>query len=266
MRVIAVDDEPISLEYLTFILESTPEIDEVVPFHDSSAALNWLNNNQADIAFLDILMSTMDGIALAEKIAQIQQSCHVVFVTGSSEFALDAFKVHALGYILKPASIESVRKEIDNIKRLSLGDKSTDKSIRAQCFGNFDIFYNDIPLKFKYSKSKELVAYLVHRRGVAVSVRELVAVLYEDRKYNDSLQSQLRTLISDLSHTLNEVGCGDILLKARGSIAIVPDKISCDYFDYIAGSEEAARSYMGEYMAQYVWADYMAGRLDMKKN
>ncbi len=266
MRVIAVDDEPISLEYLTFILESTPGIEEVVSFHDSKDALEWLKHNQADIAFLDILMNTMDGIALAKKIADIQQSCHVVFVTGTSEFALDAFKVHALGYILKPASIESVRKEIENIKRLSSNEKKENKYIRAQCFGNFDIFYNDIPLKFKYSKTKELIAYLVHRRGVAVSVRELVAVLYEDRKYNDSLQSQLRTLISDLNKTLNEVGCGDILLKARGTVAIVPDKISCDYFDYIAGSEEAARSYMGEYMAQYVWADYMAGRLDRGKN
>lgn len=266
MRVIAVDDEPISLDYLTLILSDTPEIDEVVPFKSSKEALSWLKDNHADIAFLDIMMSYMDGLKLAEEISNLQEDCHVVFVTGSTEFALDAFKVHAAGYILKPASVESVRKEIAHIEKLSSKAKHGLKPLRAQCFGNFDIFYKDVPLKFKYSKSKELLAYLIHRRGVAVTVRELVAVLYEDRKDSESLQSQLRTLVSDLSHTLNEVGCGDVLSKARGTIAVVPDKLSCDYFDYMAGSEDAARTYMGEYMAQYVWADYMAGRFDMKKN
>lgn len=262
MRVIAVDDEPISLDYLKLILEDTPEIDEVVSFSNGPDAMAWLRENEAEIAFLDIQMSGMDGLELAKMMAEIQPECRVVFVTGSKDYAIEAFQLHAVGYLVKPATVENVRKEIMHIqKTFPMDDR---KSLRVQCFGNFDIFYEDTPIKFRYQKTKELFAYLVHRRGATTSVRELVALLYEDRPDSDSLQSQLRTLVSDLSKTLSGLGVKDVLVKARGTLAIAPEAFECDYYDFINGDQAAAKSYLGEYMAQYDWAEYTAGYLDRK--
>lgn len=262
MRVIAVDDEPISLDYLKLILEDTPEIDEVEIFLTGADALKWLASHSAEVAFLDIEMAGMNGLELAEKIEEMQSATKIVFVTGHKDYALDAFRLHAAGYLVKPATVENVRKEIAHI--MSTSPQMVKKPIRIQCFGNFEAFYNDTPVKFKYRKTKELLAYLVHRRGAAVSVRELVALLYDDRPDTESLQSQLRTLVSDLSKAFTELGESGLLIKQRGMLAIAPDVFECDYYDYLNGGESGSNSYMGEYMAQYDWAEYTAGYLERK--
>lgn len=260
MRVIAVDDESLSLEYLMEILNDTPSIDEVHGFLGATEALDWLKENIADIAFLDIEMAGMNGIELAEQIGDVCPNCQVVFVTAWKDYAVDAFRLHASGYLVKPATIESVQREIEHIRELYPEEKKN--RLKVQCFGNFEIFCDGKPIKFKYNKTKELFAYLVHRRGVAVSVRELVATLYEDRPDSDSLQSQLRTLVSDLTKTMNELEVSDLIVRERGSVAIKPDNISCDYYDFIDGDKIAAKSFMGEYMAQYDWAEYTVGYLE----
>ncbi len=264
MRVIAVDDEPISLDYLKLILEDTPEIDEVEIFLNGKEALTWLKNHDTDIAFLDIQMSGMDGLELAEKIISLHSNTKIVFVTGSKDYAIEAFKIHAAGYLVKPATVENVRKEILHIKDIM--PKSVKKPVRIQCFGNFEVFCNENPVKFRYRKTKELLAYLVHRRGAAISVRELVALLYADRPDSDSLQSQLRTLVSDLSKAFSDLGVDNLLVRQRGMLAVLPDAFECDYYDYLNGDQLAGKTYLGEYMAQYDWAEYTAGYLERKKD
>ncbi len=259
MRVIAVDDEAMSLDYLKVILEDTPGIDEVFGFYTGEEALKWLQENKADIAFLDVQMIGMNGIELAEQIGEVRPECRVIFVTASKDYAIDAFRLHAIGYLVKPATIEGVQKEIEHIEKLYPVEKKP--RVRAQCFGNFEVFCDEVSIKFRYSKTKELLAYLIHKRGAAVSVRELVATLYEYRPDSDSLQSQLRTLVSDLTKTLNELEVNDIIIRKRGSVGIRPDSISCDYYDFIDGDEAAAKTFMGEYMAQYDWAEYTVGYL-----
>lgn len=116
------------------------------------------------------------------------------------------------------------------------------------------------PVKFQYTKTKELVAYLVDRTGATVTTKELLSVLWEDESFNSHV-SYFKNIRSDLLSTLAELGCDDIILRIRGGLSILPDKVDCDYFDYLRGNTSKS-TYLGEYMTQYSWAEYTHGLLE----
>ena len=88
MIAITVDDERPMLNALTDIVKASPDIKEVYDFSVCSAALEWISGNSADVAFLDINMRGMGGLALAEKITKLRPECKIVFCTGYEEYAL----------------------------------------------------------------------------------------------------------------------------------------------------------------------------------
>ena len=116
MKAIAVDDEVLMLGALVKAISASPDISEVTKFSSCEQALDFVKNNPADIAFLDINMRGMGGLALAESIIAARPDCKIVFCTGYEEYAIPAFKLHASGYLMKPISAEDVQAEIDNIK------------------------------------------------------------------------------------------------------------------------------------------------------
>ena len=87
MIAITVDDERPMLNALTDIVKASPDIKEVYDFSACSAALEWISENSIDVAFLDINMRGMGGLALAEKITELQPGCKIVFCTGYEEYA-----------------------------------------------------------------------------------------------------------------------------------------------------------------------------------
>lgn len=276
MKVVAVDDEPISLDCLEVVLSNMEELTEVIAFPAAEDALAWFKTNKADAAFLDIEMRGMNGLELASEIRRLCSSCKIIFVTSTSKYALEAFKLHATGYLVKPVTKDAVREELDFIFNDADSPEQSDHSVRlpqtsttsnmlrVQCFGNFEVFYQNLPVKFSLSKSRELLAYLIHRRGSFCSLSEIAAILYEDKPDNAALQSLIRNIISDVKKSLKTIGCDDILVKTRGFVAILPGKISCDYYDFLDGDAYAVNSYNGEYMAQYTWAEFTVGYLERK--
>ena len=82
MIAIAVDDEILMLGALTAAVEASHDIASVAKFSDCEEALEYAKNNPADIAFLDINMRGMGGLALAERIVAARPACKIVFCTG----------------------------------------------------------------------------------------------------------------------------------------------------------------------------------------
>lgn len=124
-------------------------------------------------------------------------------------------------------------------------------------FGNFEAFWKDRPLDWERDKAKELLAYLVDRRGAAVSSAEIALVLLGD----DAKVRNVQTIISSLRKTLNSVGAGDVLIKRRNRTAIDVSKIQCDMYDFLDGDTRAERAYQGQYMSNYSWAEFTNGCL-----
>ena len=167
MIAIAVDDEMLMLGALVSAVKASPDISEVVQFSGCDDALAFVKENSVDIAFLDINMRGMGGLALAEKIIDSCPDCKIVFCTGYEEYAVSAFKLHASGYLLKPVSTKDVQAEIDNIK----GIRKNEKPLSVKCFGNFEVYVQGEKLTFKRSKTKELFAFLIDRNGAGVIFR-----------------------------------------------------------------------------------------------
>lgn len=109
MIAIAVDDEILMLGALVAAVKASPDISEVTQFSDCEEALDFVKDNPVDIAFLDINMRGMGGLALAEKIRIACPDCKIVFCTGYEEYAIPAFKLHASGYLMKPVSAKDVQ-------------------------------------------------------------------------------------------------------------------------------------------------------------
>ena len=275
MTVVAVDDEEISLMCLEAVLDSMDDVDKVLTFSNAEDTIDYFKTGKADAAFLDIQLylsgGTLNGLMLAAKIKELCPDCHVVFVTSCPEYAVDAFKLHVSGYIVKPVTREAARKELDYIimeKRAAsnsrgfIEEKEEESKVRVQCFGNFEVFWKNKPVVFQLSKAKELFAYLVHRKGASVSMAELAAVLFEDKEDGLSVQSQIRNLVASMRKTFYSLGCPDLFNKSRGYISIKTDLINCDYYSFMNGDSDAINEYSGEYMAQYSWAEFTVGYLE----
>ena len=98
---------------------------------------------------------------------------------------------------------------------------------KITCFGNFEILVEGTPVKFKFDKTKELLAYLVHRKGTRCTTKEVIATLWEE----DGHDSYYRMLKKDLQDALNKLGCGEIIYSGRGQIGLAHlECIQCDYF------------------------------------
>ena len=254
MIAIAVDDEVLMLGALVAAVEASPDIASVAKFSDCESALEYAKSNPIDIAFLDINMRGMGGLALAESILAARPACKIVFCTGYEEYAIPAFKLHASGYLMKPISAEDVQAEIDNIK----GVKQREKLLTVKCFGNFEVYVKGEKLAFKRVKTKELFAYLIDRKGSGMTAKEICVALFPEDSDDVKNSAYLRQLVLDMKATLKAVGAENVFRHEKPYYRIDTSLIECDYLSYLeAGKPE----FYGEYMMQYSWAEDTCGNL-----
>lgn len=259
MKIIAVDDEKIALlGLLDSIKKASPGAD-VQGFRSATEAISYMEGTPCDVAFLDIEMKGMNGVELARRMKSINPDVNIIFATGFGSYRDAAFDLHASGYLIKPITVEGVKRELDNLRR----PVATPKRLKVNTFGNFEVRYNGAPLVFKYQKSKEMLAYLIDRRGAMCSTGELIAVLFEDDSDHKAYYHRLR---SDLIDTLSACGCASVISQQRGLLGIVAEEVDCDYYDYLSGKERLSRLYHGEYMAQYSFAEVTNAELFSKVN
>lgn len=259
MKILAVDDEKLALDTLVDSIEKVVRGVTVAGFRKPEDALSYVRENDCEIAFLDIKMRGMTGLELARRLKDIRGEINIIFVTGYSEYSLDAFRLYASDYLLKPATPDAVRQAMEHL-RTPVKPVQT-KRVRFQCFGNFEVFVDNKPLVFKRSKSKELLAYLVDRMGASATMGELMTVIWSDGPDTSSRQSNLRNLIAELKNVLSEAGVEHIILKTRNSIAIDREAVDCDYYDFLHHIPYAVNAYHGEYMMQYSWAEITTAAL-----
>ena len=258
MIAIAVDDEALMLGALVAAVEASPDITYVHSFSDCEEALEFVKANPADIAFLDINMRGMGGLALAESITEARPDCKIVFCTGYEEYAIPAFKLHASGYLMKPISAEDVQGEINNIKGL----RQKEKLLTVKCFGNFEVYAKNEKLAFKRSKSKELFAFLIDRNGAGMTAKQICAVLFPDDMDDTKNSAYLRQLVLDIKNTLKSVGADSVFCHETPCYRIDTNLIKCDYISYL---ETGKPGFYGEYMTQYSWAEETCAWLQFKK-
>lgn len=251
MKIIAVDDELHALNSIKESIKNVVPDAEVKTFGRGDSALEYAKEHAVDVAFLDINMPVMSGIELAKELKRVNPRINIIFCTAYGDYAVDAIRLHASGYVLKPYNDSQVAAELDNLLHPLSGAMPR---IYARCFGDFDLFIDGEAVVFSRSKSKELLAYLVSKNGGLVSRKDLAAAMFQD-DYSAKTQNYLVKLYNELVKTLKKHGAENILVKGFNQYGVNVNNFGCDFYEYKKGEPQAINAYKGEFMAQYEWAE-----------
>jgi DNA-binding LytR/AlgR family response regulator len=120
-----VDDEKPAVDELVYMLRAYEQIDIIGTFTDPADALEAIHKTAVDVVFLDISMPEIDGFMLAKLLLRLEKAPLIVFATAYDEYAIQAFEIHAIDYILKPLSEGRLEKTIKRIEE-QLQQKTVD--------------------------------------------------------------------------------------------------------------------------------------------
>lgn len=262
MVITAVDDESYALSILTRAIRETIPEAQTMAFTSASDMLGLMEKGELypEVAFLDISMPGYSGLDLAKAMKKINAQVNIIFVTGYSQYAIDAVALRPSGYIMKPVTPVKVAAELQNL-RYPPQRTVHNKRIYVQCFGNFEVFADGRPMPFRRAKCRELLAYLIDRRGEECTNEEIAEILWEDGIYEHSRQKQLSVIRLDLMKSLEAAGAEDMVSREKNTMAVKTDFFDCDYYMALQGDIVAINSYGGEYMMQYSWAEYTTAGL-----
>ena len=258
MTILAVTENERALPPLREMLERLAPDSKPLCFSSALKALAEARKTEIDAALLDVRLPELNGIDLGQYLQELYPFVNLIYLAEGPERAYDAMTQHASGYLLKPATEEGLRRELDELRHPA----SQQKRVFAQTFGNFELFVDNKPIAFKYTRTKEIVALLINNRGAQTTNGEIIATLWEDDGDPDKKASYLSNLRQDLQNTFTKHKLNGIILKQRGSLAIAADRIECDLFDWLEKREKSRYHYLGDYMNQYSWPEVMHAELD----
>lgn len=259
MNIMIVDDESLALGDLMEAVGQVCADSDIHGFRFAEEALDYLAMHRVDVAFLDIAMPEINGLELARRVKETQRETNIIFVTAYSEYALDAHKLYVTGYLMKPASQEDIRGALENLRNPV---RETERYISVRTFGGFEVCVNGEPISFGRSKAKELLAYLVDRKGFASTMQQLIVTLWDDAEATSAKKSHLRNLIAEMLSVLKEAGAEEMIVKGFNSLSIDTKKFQCDYYDFLEWKLEGINAYTSEYMPEYSWAEFTLGMLE----
>ncbi len=259
MTILVAEKNKHTLNALTDMLKHQSDA-TILSFPDSPSALAAARSQEIDTAFLDVALPEIDGLLLGRYLKDLNPNINLIMMTTKRADAFDAMNLRASGCILLPPEEKDVLGEMRELRFPTAAAKQ--KRVFIQTFGNFEIFADGVPIAFKYSRTKEILAILVNNKGVQTSNGEIIATLWEDDGDPKVKTSYLSNLRQDLQNTLSDLKLKDIIIKQRGSMAIASDKVECDLFEWLKHRSKSRYLYLGDYMNQYSWSEFVHSELD----
>jgi two-component SAPR family response regulator len=228
MRIAAVDDETHVLERFERMVSDITELNLCGLFETGEQLLAYLEENPLDAVFLDIEMPGVNGLQLSEQIQNLNEHIDIIFVTAFNQYAVEAFEVQALDYILKPLTEDRLAKSVNRLLK-TRKSVNVPGNLFVQCLGDFEVFLNGEALTWKNSKAKEVLAFLIHKNGVPVSWEKIADAVWPD--YNSQkAQTNFHATTYLLRKRLADAGLSQILESVRGNYRIATDKVDCDVY------------------------------------
>lgn len=254
--IYVVDDEQLMMQEAVEIIRRLCPRDAVYGYTNPEMALRQAQRTNCDVAFLDIqIWGSMSGIELAKALMALNPQVNIIFVTAYDSYARAALELHVSGFLSKPIREEDVRNELAHLRYPIGKPEEKRKRLTVKCFGNFSASVDGRPLVFERSKTRELLAYLVHKHGSMASSGEIRAVLWEGAEDDHATNNYFQQIKRDLHRALQSEGVDYVFISQWNSYGIDPAYIECDYYHYLEGENTGLNAYNGEYMAQYLWGE-----------
>ena len=251
MNVIYIDDERPAIDNFRLTTADFSEIRSLHTFQRGEDALAFAAENTVDVAFLDIEMPGLHGIALAKLLREHDPDLRIVFVTAYSRYALEAWSVDAVGYLLKPYTADDIRRVLARCTYRPLPSHQ----VVIRTIPTLSITVRGTPLHISSAKARELMALLIDHGERGFTAGEGISYLWPEKSNDPSAQSLLRMTYKRLLATLEEAGAGHILASEGNRRFIRVDEVDCDLYRILAGDRQEARKYNGEYLREYSWAE-----------
>lgn len=226
LTALIVDDEELSIRRLTRLLLESGEFGECHSFLNPLAAYEFASTNRVDVAFLDISMPSINGMSLAGKLRELDDSIQLVFATGYTEYAVQAFDINAVDYLLKPVTAERLKQTLGKIDKTRRGAPS----LRVQLLNELRIYNGDgqdAPIKLRSPKTEELFAYLLCKRSV--SREQIIETLWTDMEPEKALKN-LNSTLYYIRQAIDADKSGNVLHAGKTEIRIEENGIDCDVY------------------------------------
>ncbi|WP_159886980.1 BTAD domain-containing putative transcriptional regulator [Paenibacillus puerhi] len=236
IRVMLVDDEEPALQRLSHLIAKHTDLQVIGQFTKPSEALAAAPELRPDAAFLDIEMPGISGLELAERLMEQCPGMEAVMVTAFSDYALQAFRVHAIDYLVKPVAIEELVSCALKLKtrighRLAASAQAPATADAAVlCLGGLEVFAPERqgPVRFWTTKAEELFAYLLVYRDTSVPKWDLCELLWPDYE-PDKAEQSLHSSVYRLKKTFEKTGFPLKLTSQRGNYRLtLPEDCRCD--------------------------------------
>jgi two-component SAPR family response regulator len=276
MKVILIDDELLAIEFLERQLKKLPDIEIVGKYSDVDSGKAEILRKAVDVIFLDISMPEMSGIELAEDIVRNKPDVSIVFVTAFHDFAVQAFELEALDYVVKPVTVQRLAKTIERIQkrihnRHAIGDAPEEPAqtscIRVHLFRQLMIESPSGELKllqWRTNKAHELFLYLLQHRGQPVRKSMLVEVLWPDYEI-ERVYAQLYNTVYHVRQTLRpftdyiklETVAEGYILQLQNVLVDVDEwkrmqtALSAPSMEAVKDYLRVIEAYTGDYLGEY---------------
>lgn len=285
MKVILVDDEQLPLKHLQAMLGKLTDIQITGTYLNPLEAEEVILKLRPDVVFLDIEMPHLNGLQLGERIQEICPEIEIIFVTAFDKYAVQAFELYAIDYMMKPISFKRLKATLNRLKMRRKGKilkSDVQMNDALSCFDTIGIIKSNGEtevIKWRTGKAQELFAYLLHHQGQVVYRDTILDLLWPDFDVSRGVK-QLYTTIYHIRKTLkayqlDEVVIGTVQLDHGYRLEIGNTKIDAvswveqvlnaqsETTETIALAEQILRMYKGDYLGKYdyVWAEAERERL-----
>lgn len=282
MKVIVVDDEPAMHLVMRKMLAKVPEVEIAGAFSDTRSADAFLRDNpDVQLAFVDVSMPGEDGLKFAARMEAADEPLHIVLVTSHKEFAVDAYELSVIDYLVKPVSQERLERAVNRVLagRKALQSRASDSGAgkpAVTALGDIVVRNGSVRVKWISRKSAELFAYLLLHRGQRIPRSRLVAEIFAGMSSGNA-ETYLNTAVYQLRKSLEPLGLREAVRSENDGYALELMDAQVDYAafqgeaakfqaigaDDLEAALETERLYTGDLFGDkaYVWAIRETGRL-----
>jgi two-component SAPR family response regulator len=236
MRAIVVDDEVAMHLIMTRMIGKLADLELAGCFADTASASRYIDEHDVHVAFVDISMTQETGMQFAERMALEHPDLHIIFVTSHKAYALDAFELSALDYIVKPVSLERIERSVKRaraIHRFAEAARTEPKPIRARIYalGGLEVRTEHGSVKWISRKSAELFAYLLLDSGRLISRERIVYDVFGEMAPHNA-KVYLSTSIYQLRKALEPHGLKTMVLSDSEGYGLELAEASVDYLEW----------------------------------
>lgn len=277
ITAVLVDDMRPALRELKFLLKKYPEISIIGMYIDPLAAIEKIGELKPQVVFLDINMPQLQGIDAASRILDLSPQTDIVFVTAFDQYAVEAFELHALDYLLKPIAEERLEKTVERLRReissANLTKEYTPLKLQIRCFGRFQMGWEGRePIKWRIEKARELFAFLLQNHNRYITKDELLDKLWPE-DIPDRAIKQLYNGIYYIRKALEGYGIDRAHISIDNNYSLLLGPVDWDVGrfcellndpgDRLEALEEMEVLYTGDYLEGefYPWSDFESERL-----